>query len=264
MIPKIIHYCWFGKNKKPKLVRDCIKSWEILHPEYKIIEWNEKNFPIDNDFLLHMYKRKKWAFVSDYARLKILYEHGGYYLDTDMFLLKRLDSLKVEENTECILCAEDKNYISFGFIGIIKHFPIIKECIDYYENLINFESIKTIPMVLTSFFKKQYDKEIMFDKTLFFDKVIVFNSDYFYPFPLSDKKNIKSFLEYRKVNTVGIHLWSYSWEDVDEYILIRRKEYSKALKIIIRNLFSFKPRYLKEYLGSLKNYIFKRIKLFKK
>ena len=100
MIPKIIHYCWFGKNKKPKLVRDCIKSWKSLHPDYEIIEWNEKTFPIDNEFLQYMYKNKKWAFVSDYARLKILYEYGGYYLDTDMILVKRLDSLEIDENTE--------------------------------------------------------------------------------------------------------------------------------------------------------------------
>ena len=91
-IPKIIHYCWFGGNAKPDIVKKCIISWKNKLPDYEIIEWNENNFPInDFKFAKDAYDLKKWAFVSDYCRVWILYNYGGIYLDTDMEVLKSLD-----------------------------------------------------------------------------------------------------------------------------------------------------------------------------
>lgn len=91
-IPKIIHYCWFGGKDKSKLVKKCIESWKKILPDYQIIEWNESNFNFDeNIYCNEAYKAKKWAFVSDYVRLKVLYEYGGIYLDTDVEVLKSLD-----------------------------------------------------------------------------------------------------------------------------------------------------------------------------
>ena len=86
MIPKIIHYCWFGGSTKPKLVKDCILSWKIFFPNYEIIEWNEKNSDLNEPFVKAAYNLKKWAFVSDYVRLTKVYEYGGLYLDTDMLI----------------------------------------------------------------------------------------------------------------------------------------------------------------------------------
>ena len=78
MIPKKIHYCWFGKNPKPQKILDCIDSWRKFLPEYVIIEWNEKNFDISqNMYAREAYEAQKYAFVSDFARLKILYDEGG-------------------------------------------------------------------------------------------------------------------------------------------------------------------------------------------
>lgn len=93
-IPKVIHYCWFGKNKKSKLIIKCIKSWKRICPEYKIIEWNESNYNIDcNDYVREAYKSQKWAYVADYARFDILNQYGGVYLDTDVELIRSLDPL---------------------------------------------------------------------------------------------------------------------------------------------------------------------------
>ena len=97
-IPKVIHYCWFGKGKMPPLAQKCIKSWKKYCPQYKIICWNEENFDItQNKYAKEAYDAKKWAFVSDYVRLKVLYDEGGIYLDTDVELIKPLDTL-IEEN----------------------------------------------------------------------------------------------------------------------------------------------------------------------
>ena len=95
MIPKIIHYCWFGHNHKTKLVRKCIRSWRKYCPDYQIIEWNEDNYDISSSplFVQQAIQEGKWAFASDYVRLRVVYEHGGFYLDTDVELVKSLDEL---------------------------------------------------------------------------------------------------------------------------------------------------------------------------
>ena len=79
-IPKIIHYCWFGKNPLPPSVKKCIASWEKKCPDYEIIRWDETNFDIrENEYMSQAYDAGKWAFVSDFARLKIVYENGGIF-----------------------------------------------------------------------------------------------------------------------------------------------------------------------------------------
>ena len=88
-IPKIIHYCWFGKKEKPEIVKKCINSWTDKLKEYEIIEWNEDNFEMNsNRFITEAYRLGKYAFVSDYVRLYALYEYGGIYLDTDVEIYK--------------------------------------------------------------------------------------------------------------------------------------------------------------------------------
>ena len=84
-IPKIIHYCWFGGGPIGEADRKCMESWKKYCPDYKIIEWNEQNFEISaNRYAQQAYEAKKYAFVSDYARLAVVYEYGGIYLDTDV------------------------------------------------------------------------------------------------------------------------------------------------------------------------------------
>ena len=97
MIPKIIHYCWFGGNPLPELALKCIESWKKYLPDYEIKEWNESNFDINCcAYVREAYEAKKWAFVSDYARFWILYQYGGLYFDTDVELIKSIDDLIVK------------------------------------------------------------------------------------------------------------------------------------------------------------------------
>ena len=94
MIPKIIHYCWFGKNPLPPLVEKCIASWKLYCPDYEIICWNEERYDIHQcEFTEQAYQAGKWAFVADYVRLDVLVKYGGIYLDTDVELLKPIDYL---------------------------------------------------------------------------------------------------------------------------------------------------------------------------
>ena len=109
MIPKVIYYCWFGRGKMPALAKKCIESWKKYCPDYKIVCVNEDNFDINrNQYAREAYDAGKWAFVSDYARLKVLYDEGGIYFDTDVELLKPLDKL-IEEN----------GYMGFDDNGVI-------------------------------------------------------------------------------------------------------------------------------------------------
>jgi len=108
-IPKVIHYCWFGNGKMPKLTIKCIESWKKFCPDYKIVCWNEENFDINqNRYAKEAYQAGKWAFVSDYVRLKVLYDEGGVYLDTDVELIKPLDAL-----------IENSGYMGFDENGIV-------------------------------------------------------------------------------------------------------------------------------------------------
>ena len=94
MIPRVIHYCWFGKNPMPRLSRRCIDSWRRFMPDWEIREWNDRNFNLNlNAYIKHAYSAGKYAFVSDYARFWVLYHHGGVYFDTDVMLVKSFDEL---------------------------------------------------------------------------------------------------------------------------------------------------------------------------
>lgn len=94
MIPKIIHYCWFGRNPLPPLAQDCIASWKKYLPDYEIKEWNEDNFDVNViPYTAEAYRAHKYAFVSDYARFWILYNYGGLYFDTDVEIIRPLDDV---------------------------------------------------------------------------------------------------------------------------------------------------------------------------
>lgn len=116
-IPKVIHYCWFGKGEKSNLSEKCIQSWKEKLEGYEIIEWNEENFNINcNKYVKEAYERKKYAFVSDYVRLYVLYNYGGIYLDTDVEVLKTFDQFLVNDS---FVGFEDKELISTGALATI-------------------------------------------------------------------------------------------------------------------------------------------------
>ena len=130
MIKKTIHYCWFGGNPLPELVKKCIESWKRFCPEYEIKEWNETNFNINCcQYVKEAYEAKKWAFVSDYCRFWVLYQQGGIYLDTDVELIKSLDDLP-----ESFVGFEDQTICNSGLIrGAQKGDRICAEMLDSYQ-----------------------------------------------------------------------------------------------------------------------------------
>lgn len=131
MIPKKVHYFWFGKNAKPTLVKHCIASWKKYLPDFEIIEWNEDSFDVtQNIFCKEAYEQKKWAFVSDYARAKILYEEGGFYLDTDMELKNTLNDFI---NYRAVCGFEIKNIPFSAFWGVEPKHNLALDILKHYE-----------------------------------------------------------------------------------------------------------------------------------
>ena len=131
MIPRKIHYCWFGRGKKPKLAKKCIESWKRFCPDYEIIEWNEDNFDINQyEYVKYCYREKKWAFLSDFVRLIFVYEQGGIYFDTDVELIKSPNELL---KYEAFYGFENKEIIATGLgFGAEKEHKTVKEMIDIY------------------------------------------------------------------------------------------------------------------------------------
>ncbi|AHV95775.1 glycosyltransferase family 32 protein [Paenibacillus sabinae] len=130
-IPKVVHYCWFGRGEKPGKLRKCIRSWHKHLPEYKFVEWNEDNFDVTvNRYVREAYERRKYAFVSDYARLQALYDHGGVYLDTDVEVIRPLDRFL---ELGAFSGFEDGHFLQSGTMGAVAGHPWIKELLDYYE-----------------------------------------------------------------------------------------------------------------------------------
>lgn len=132
-IPKIIHYCWFGGNNLSESAQECINSWKKKCSDYKIIEWNESNFDINiNEYVKSAYDQKKWAFVSDYARLYALVKYGGIYLDTDVEVVKKFDEQLL--NNAVFLGFEDINCVSTGIMGCEKNSIFFKNILDSYSS----------------------------------------------------------------------------------------------------------------------------------
>lgn len=130
MIPKIIHYCWFGRGPKPADTLRYIEGWKRLHPEFRVIEWNEDNFDINCcEYVRQAYERRKFAFVSDYARGLALLSQGGIYLDTDVELVGRLDPFLQHE---AFFGFEEANLIATSTIGCRPGHPIIQAYLDQY------------------------------------------------------------------------------------------------------------------------------------
>lgn len=223
-IPKKIYYCWFGHNSKPQKVLECIASWKKYCPSYEIIECNENNFDIDQCplYVKQAYNEKKWAFVTDYARLKIVYENGGIYLDTDVELKKSLDKLL---NNSAYFGLEDGIHINTGLgFGAVRECKILKELMDDYEN-ISFlmedgsYNMETCPSRNTKIFLKhglkQNNKKQMLD-----GNIKILPSIYMCPIDYNTGKYKHS------CRTISVHWFSSSWMDEKQ-----RQEQEKRKKI---------------------------------
>lgn len=208
MIPKKIIYCWFGWNQKNKLIEKSLQSWSILD-DYKIIEFNESNSPMDHPFVKEMYKRKKWAFLSDYVRLWALYEYGGVYLDTDMEVIKPFDDLL---ELDCFMWFEHPEYVNGAIIGATKWNKFIKQLLDYYNSITDLPNytVENIPRIITPLLEKKWLEE---HKTQTIDGVTLFTRDYFYPSYPWSKTNIT-------LNTYCIHHWNNIFWNEQKFSII--------------------------------------------
>ena len=209
MIPKTIHYCWFGRNPIPDEHRGYIEGWKTLCPDYEIIEWNEGNYDVTKNRYMHeAYTAEKWGFVPDYARLDIIYNYGGIYLDTDVELLKPLDTLL--EN-KVFMGFEGGKYVALGLgFGATKGHPAIKKLRDYYEGIsfINDDgSYNTLPCsVHQTLFLMDYGLRRV-NKKQIVEGITIYPSEYFAPQScISHKTKVTA-------NTYSVHHYNASWFD---------------------------------------------------
>ena len=203
MIPKKIHYCWFGRAEKPKSVQKCIASWEKYCPNYEITEWNEDNFDIDyNPYTKMCYEQKKFAFLSDFVRLLVIEENGGIYLDTDVELIKPLDDLL---NNEAYIGFETDEYVNTGMgFGSVAHGAMVREMIAQYDELSDgTHATVSCPILNTQAMDKLGMQRN--GKMQHLSQATVYPAEWFNPY-----NSVTGVLK-KTDNTVSIHWYSKSW-----------------------------------------------------
>lgn len=213
MIPKKIHYFWIGGNPKPESVLYCIESWKKYCPDYEIIEWNESNYDFSkNEYMRQAYEAKKWAFVTDYARLDVIYKYGGIYLDTDVELIKPLDSVLVYQGYMGFdQTIEKDHYVATGLgFGMEPENKIIKEMMDDYEETkkdTEDGKIKYVPCpyLNTKVLQKHGLENV--DRDQMIENIMVFASDVLCP------KSYNTLQLHITDRTLSIHHFDGTWQD---------------------------------------------------
>ena len=238
MIPKVVHYIWLGGKPKDKLTEICLLTFKDKMPNYEFIEWNETNLDLDkiareNKFFAECRKRNLYAFMADYLRIKILYEQGGIYIDTDVQAIKSLDPL-LDRNLilgyeECTIDVVHKQ-IGTGFMACEKGNWFIKKVYDYYNNEIMNTKDFIIPVIITKIFNALSPEEQK--------KVDVLPMDYFSPYDSGGGKKFSSDLITN--NTYVIHWFSYSWGKYKNREWVQVKHIKNPIK---RQLTKIKNRY---------------------
>ncbi len=223
MIPKIIHYCWFGGNPLPELALKCIESWKKYLPDYEIKEWNESNFDVNcNDYVKEAYEAKKWAFVSDYARFKILYEHGGVYFDTDVEVIKDMSDILARG---CFMGVEEPDRVATGLgLSAMPSMPLYKEILDDYDRA-EFKradgslDLTTVVERITDIMARHGFSTA--EAIIEISGVYIYPKDYFNPIDMKTGRRIIT------ENTVSIHHYMASWESEAN---LRRGKIYKTLR----------------------------------
>lgn len=241
MIPKIIHYCWFGKGEMNELHKKCIESWKKILFDYELMLWNEESFDINScSYTKEAYQAKKYAYVSDYVRLYALKKYGGIYFDTDVQVLKSFDPLL---NSNGFICYEDENkkIPATCVIGASKNNNLINLFFDYYKNksFINeYGCYDLIPntVILSKILKKQSSEFIK-------NNITVFSSNYFSPM-LCDGMPLKT------EDTYSIHFFDGSW--------IKNKDLKELEMEILLN------RYTKIFGNKIGSFLYRNIQRIKK
>lgn len=219
-IPKTIHYCWFGRGPKSELIQKCIKSWEKYLPDYEIKEWNEDNFDINiNNYVREAYENKKYAFVSDFARLYAIYNEGGIYFDTDLEVIKNMDEF-LEHNT---FIGFEGNLSSFTAVfGSVKKSKWVKENLNYYKgrNFVledgSFDT-RTNTDIVNEINVNKYGVKLN-NTYQEFEDFVIYPSEYFSP------KDWETGEIHTTKNTYSIHHFNGSWHDKYEKALVKKHQ----------------------------------------
>ena len=202
MIPKKIHFCWFGKNKKTEFINYCIRSWRFYLEDYEIIEWNESNFDIEASiFVRQAYNNSKWAFVSDYVRAFVLYHHGGIYLDTDVEIKCSLDSFLQHKAFSGF---ESIGYPFTAVWGSEKNHIWPKEILEYYNMKEKLDLI-TNTKIISKYLIEKYSVDPYSNLTQKLDDGIIIYPNYYFCTQV--------------VNNYAIHHFTGTWlenNDIDQ------------------------------------------------
>lgn len=209
-IPKIIHYCWFGNGQIPSENLKYMESWKKHCPDYEIRLWNESNYDVTkNQYMKQAYDKKKWAFVSDYARIDIVHKYGGIYLDCDVELLRPLDDFLYVD----MYCGfEEYKYINLGLgYGAVAGHPYLSSLLEYYEHLTFISGHRKLNLTPCPFYQteiiKQYGicPENSFQQT---EQITVYPTEVFAPYSYWGLGKVTA-------QTYSIHHYSASWQNDD-------------------------------------------------
>lgn len=220
MIPKIIHYCWFGRGPLPELAQKCIASWKKYLPDYEIKEWNEDNFDVNIiPYTAEAYQAKKYAFVSDYARFWILYQYGGIYFDTDVEVIRPIDDIvergnfmgfETDPKPQLKADASEASVAPGLGLGVNPGLGLIKKMLDFYEGR-HFEFVPggigqlTIVHIATEVLRKAGLKQQQGIQLV--NDVWIYPTEYFCPI------NLKTGRIHIEANTRTIHHYAGTWQD---------------------------------------------------
>ncbi|CCY93722.1 uncharacterized protein BN804_00366 [Firmicutes bacterium CAG:884] len=224
MIPKKIYYCWFGRKPLPKMAQKCINSWKKYLKDYEIIEINEDNFDINKcAYTKEAYEKRKFAFVTDYVRLYVLYNNGGIYMDTDVEVIKNLDCFL---SHDAFSGFENENYVPTGIMASTKNNKVIKELLEYYDDkhfVLEDGSLDltTNTETITEYFVKKGLK--MNNTKQIIDGFALYPNDYFCPVNHDDHKLNKT------KNTYTIHWFSGSWMPKKDKLKIKTYQFLKRI-----------------------------------
>lgn len=230
LIPKKIHYCWFSRNPMPEYLLQCIESWRKFCPDYEIIQWNEDNYDVEkNLYMKQAYEAKKWGFVPDIARLDILYEHGGIYLDTDVELIKNLDELLYQK---AFAGVEKWGNINMGGCsGSVPHHPMIKKMLDYRINEQFVLKDGTLNQTTCGYYetKPMIELGMKPDNTVqHVEDMTVYSSDFFHPYDyMSGETTITD-------NTFSIHHFDGGW--LDSKSMEQRKKTTESYRLMLKRM----------------------------
>lgn len=198
-IPKILHYCWFGGKPLPGLAKQCLESWKQNCPDYEIKLWNEQNSKAYfNSFCKQAYREKKFAFVADCVRVKALSEFGGFYLDTDMILVKPIDELR---KYHFFSAFEVPGRVAYGFFGGVAGHRFFKLMQHFYDS--NYFNRYSLP-VITHTFKEEINTEHLKEGEK------LFQEEFCYPMPF--QKREEDYRNFVTAETYAVHLWDHSWQ----------------------------------------------------